>query len=127
MASSDEPQGVSAPSGETVHEAAPESPGAPHIPLYDENPSYSEEWSTPGVSVTEHAPPVSYSITETSVITAPPVAAPPVAAPGGNGKPPKPPKPPDEEDDEDEGMARMSFLEHLEELRKRLLLAIGGV
>ncbi len=50
----------------------------------------------------------------------------PLAA-GGGGKPPKPPEPPDEEDDEEEGMARMSFLEHLEELRKRLLLAIGGV
>jgi sec-independent protein translocase protein TatC len=50
-----------------------------------------------------------------------------ISTPGGSGKPPKPPDPPDEEDDEDEGMARMSFLEHLEELRKRLLLAVGGI
>jgi sec-independent protein translocase protein TatC len=70
-------------------------------------------------------PPVSSSAA-TSVISAPPVAGPP-AKPGGAGTPPKPPAPPDEEDDEDEGMARMSFLEHLEELRKRLLLAIGGI
>jgi sec-independent protein translocase protein TatC len=107
MASPDEPKGVDTPSGET----APTG----------ENLSYGEGWSTPGVSATEHA--VSTSATETSVITAPPPKA-----PGGGGKPPKPPEPPDdEEDDGEEGMARMSFLEHLEELRKRLLLAIGGV
>ena len=119
MASPDEPKGVETPSGETAHEAAV-SPQAPHInPSYEQNPSYSEEWSTPGVSATEHA--VTPSVVETSAAPAPP------AAPGGSGKPPKPPEPPDEEDDEDEGMARMSFLEHLEELRKRLLLAIGGI
>jgi len=120
MASPDEPKGVQTPSGETAHEASPE-PQAPHInPSYEENLSYGEDWSTPGVSATEHA--VSYSVVETSV-----TKTPPAAAPGGAGTPPKPPEPPDEEDDEDEGMARMSFLEHLEELRKRLLLAIGGV
>jgi sec-independent protein translocase protein TatC len=48
------------------------------------------------------------------------MAAPPAS-------PPKPPPPPPEADDEEEGMARMSFLEHLEELRKRLLLAMGGI
>lgn len=43
--------------------------------------------------------------------------------------PPPPPEPPkvDEEDEEEDGMARMSFMEHLEELRKRLLLALGGI
>src|SRR5580693_8542983 len=119
MASPDEPKGVDTPSGETAHQPEPK---VPHItPSYDENLSYGEEWSTTGVSVTEHA--VSTSSTETSVITARPPAA-----PGGSGKPPKPPEPPDDgEDDGEEGMARMSFLEHLEELRKRLLLAIGGV
>jgi sec-independent protein translocase protein TatC len=61
------------------------------------------------------------------VISAPPPAPPVPVAAGGGGKPPKPPEPPDEGGDEEEGMARMSFLEHLEELRKRLLLAIGGV
>jgi sec-independent protein translocase protein TatC len=55
------------------------------------------------------------------------MVAPRPPAPGGGGSPPKPPDPPDEEDADDEGMARMSFLEHLEELRKRLLLAIGGI
>jgi sec-independent protein translocase protein TatC len=110
MASPDDPKGVSTPSGETAHNSP-----------YDENLSYGEGWSTSGVSATEHEQTVTSSAVETSVISAPP------SAPGGSGKPPKPPDPPDEEGDEDEGMARMSFLEHLEELRKRLLLAVGGV
>jgi len=120
MASPDEPKGVDTPSGETAH--TPESQATPYVtPPSDENLSYGEGWSTPGVAATEHA--VSTSATEPSVIT----ETPPAAA-GGSGKPPKPPEPPDEdEDDGEEGMARMSFLEHLEELRKRLLLAIGGV
>jgi sec-independent protein translocase protein TatC len=110
MASPDEPKGVDTPSGETAHN-----------PPNDENLSYGEGWSTSGVSASEHA--VSPGSTETSVI-----APPPPKAPAGSGKPPKPPKPPDDDDEEgEEGMARMSFLEHLEELRKRLLLAIGGV
>jgi sec-independent protein translocase protein TatC len=111
MASPDDPKGVDTPSGETAHNSP-----------YDENLSYGEGWSTSGVSATEHERTVTSSAVETSVISAPPPAA-----PGGSGKPPKPPEPPDEEEDEDEGMARMSFLEHLEELRKRLLLAVGGV
>jgi sec-independent protein translocase protein TatC len=110
MASPDDPKGVETPSGETAHNSP-----------YDENLSYGEGWSTSGVSATEHEPAVTSSAIATSVISSPP------AAPGGSGKPPKPPDPPDEEDDEDEGMARMSFLEHLEELRKRLLLAVGGI
>src|ERR1700689_3416173 len=111
MASPDDPKGVDAPSGETAHNSP-----------YDENLSYGEGWSTSGVSATEHERTVTSSAVETSVISAPPAAA-----PGGSGKPPKPPQPPDAEDNEDEGMARMSFLEHLEELRKRLLLAVGGI
>lgn len=125
MAFPDEPKGVDTPSGETAHEAAAlqETPSSPHrTPSYDENLSYGDAWSTSGVSAVEHAEPVTYSIADTSA-----VSTPPPAAPGGGGKPPKPPEPPDEEDEEDEGMARMSFLEHLEELRKRLLLAIGGI
>jgi sec-independent protein translocase protein TatC len=59
-------------------------------------------------------------------IAAAPASRAPAPSNGGK-KPPKPPGPPDEHPDEEEGMARMSFLEHLEELRKRLLLAIGGV
>jgi sec-independent protein translocase protein TatC len=119
MASSDEPKGVNTPSGETAHE--PESQ-EPHItPSYDESVLYGPDWSTPGVSATEHA-------VSSPVVKAPLMVEPPPAAPGGSGKPPKPPDPPDDEEDgDDEGMARMSFLEHLEELRKRLLLAIGGV
>jgi sec-independent protein translocase protein TatC len=126
MASSDEPKGVDTPSGETAHDAAtlPETaePPVPHTQSYEENLSYGEGWSTSGVSSIEHAAPVSSVPAGTSV-----EPSKPAAAPGGSGKPPKPPEPPDEEDDEDEGMARMSFLEHLEELRKRLLLAIGGI
>jgi sec-independent protein translocase protein TatC len=111
MASPDDPKGVNTPSGETAHNSP-----------YDENLSYGEGWSTSGVPATEHERTSASTAVETSVISAPPPAA-----PGGSGKPPKPPEPPDEEDDEDEGMARMSFLEHLEELRKRLLLAVGGI
>ena len=128
MESSDDPKGVDTPSGETAHDAAmphetaPESQASHVSPSYQDNLSYGEGWSTPGVSATEHT--VNSSIVETSVMVEPP----PPAAPGGSGKPPKPPDPPDDEEDgEDEGMARMSFLEHLEELRKRLLLAIGGI
>ncbi len=109
MASPEEPKGASTPPGETAHSNA-------HNNAPDEIVSYADSWSTSGTSSTEIAP-------ATSVISAP---AAPLAA-GGGGKPPKPPEPPGEEDDEEEGMARMSFLEHLEELRKRLLLAIGGV
>jgi sec-independent protein translocase protein TatC len=104
MAFSDEPQGGNPPSGEPT--------STPLTPHYDETPPYSEEWSTP-----------------------PPAAIPPVAttpdaplAPAGGGKkPPKLRQPQDEPEDEEDEMARMSFLEHLEELRKRLLLAIGGI
>jgi sec-independent protein translocase protein TatC len=109
MASPEEPKGASTPSGESAHTPAP-----------DEIVSYADSWSTSGTPSTEITP-------ATAVISAPPPARPAPLAAGGGGKPPKPPEPTDEEDNEEEGMARMSFLEHLEELRKRLLLAIGGV
>jgi sec-independent protein translocase protein TatC len=109
MASPEEPKGAATPSGETAHNTAP-----------DEIVSYSDSWSTSGTSSTEITP-------ATSVISEPPPSPHVPATAGGGGKPPKPPEPPDEVDDEEEGMARMSFLEHLEELRKRLLLGIGGV
>lgn len=133
MASPEEPKGVDTPSGETTHEASPakSQPVDPYIPPYGENLSYSDDWSTPGAQASTHAS-IEQSTSGssgggTSVINTPPAAVPPAAAPGGGGKPPKPPEPPDEDDDEEEGMARMSFLEHLEELRKRLLLAVGGI
>src|SRR5665213_2582968 len=113
MASPDEPRGADAPPGETVT-----------LPFAEENQSYSDAWSTSASSSTgalEHDAPVSPSFVE-SADTKPSAQA----ARGGGGSPPKPPDPPDEGED-DEGMARMSFLEHLEELRKRLLLAIGGI
>src|SRR5437660_5102738 len=103
MASPDEPQGAGAPSGEIVHDPASQPPGiASDSPAHDGNSLYGDVMVNPPV-------------TETRAVTAPPAS------------PPKPPGPPEDEGDEDEGMARMSFLEHLEELRKRLLLAIGGM
>jgi sec-independent protein translocase protein TatC len=113
MASPEEPKGASTPSGETAHSNA-------HNDAPDEIVSYADSWSTSGTSSTEIAP-------ATTVISEPPPAPPVPSKAGGGGKPPKPPEPPDEGDGEEEGMARMSFLEHLEELRKRILLAIGGV
>lgn len=121
MAFPDEPKGDETPSGEISpgEPITPHSPGASDLPpaMNGELESFGEEWSTPG-------PPQAVSA---AVTTVEPVASPPAAKSGGSGKPPKPPPPPDEEEPEEEGMARMSFLEHLEELRKRLLLAIGGV
>jgi sec-independent protein translocase protein TatC len=142
MAFPDEPRGAETPSGETApetvktdhHDApAPQEPQAPVVSgevmsgevITDKSESqydpdvYGSDWSY-------------NSKPETPVMVAPPPPAPgdrPSAKPpgaGGSGKPPKPPEPP-EEDDEEEGMARMSFMEHLEELRKRILLALGGV
>ncbi len=139
MAFPDEPQGAETPASETApetpktenHDApAPQEPSAPMVSgevLTDKSESqydpdvYGSDWSynskpeTPVVSATPSTPP-------------PPADRPSAKPPGtgGSGKPPKPPEPP-EEDDEEEGMARMSFMEHLEELRKRILLALGGV
>jgi sec-independent protein translocase protein TatC len=110
MASPDEPKGVDTPSGETAYPSA----GTPAEAADKENVSYSEEWSTPGASAIDRV---------TAVIEK--TASRLSAAGGGGQRPPDRSEPPAEEDDE--GMARMSFLEHLEELRKRLLLAIGGI
>jgi sec-independent protein translocase protein TatC len=116
MASPDDPQGARTPSGEIAHE-----------PFPDESVSYSDSWSTSGTpssgTSSTLTPPATSVVSETPA----PLPPPPVSAAGGGGKPPKFPEPPDEDEGDDEGMVRMSFLEHLEELRKRLLLAIGGV
>jgi sec-independent protein translocase protein TatC len=121
MAFSDEPKGDETPSGETApgEQVTVHSQDERDLSGMDgELESYGEAWSTPGPS----------EILSTAGTSVEPVATPPPAAQsGGSGRPPKPPPPPDEEDSEEDGMARMSFLEHLEELRKRLLLAIGGV
>jgi sec-independent protein translocase protein TatC len=108
MASPDEPKGVDTPSGETTHERPADNDK-------ETAPSFSEAWSTPGASAVDRVA----AVVET--------AAARLANVGGGGRPPRPPDSSDEDGDEEEGMARMSFLEHLEELRKRLLLAIGGV
>lgn len=103
MASSDDPKGVGTPQGEATQKPP------------DETVSYSESWSTPGSAVDRMAAVVERAASRLAAVG------------NGGGKPPKPPDTSDGEDDEEEGMARMSFLEHLEELRKRLLLAVGGV
>jgi sec-independent protein translocase protein TatC len=100
-----------------------------------DKPYSAEAWqnSEPDFSLTSPEPePYSSPVTEsysspvaehdTSTAVADPVVA---VAKGGGGKPPDPPDPPG--DDEEDGMAHMSFMDHLEELRKRILLAIGGI
>jgi sec-independent protein translocase protein TatC len=123
MAFSDEPRGADAPRGETAQEAAHE-PHLSDLPVNGENHSYSDSWSSAGpldsAALEQTAAPEQIATSAAVVETAKPSSR------GGAGSPPKPPDPPDEDDEED-GMARMSFLEHLEELRKRLLLAIGGI
>src|SRR5947209_4166103 len=110
MAFPDEPQGVPTPSGQPVSEPLTSAQHVTGDVISAETLSYSDAWSSGGDSG--------------SAVVATPPAPPPRM--GGGGAPPKPPDPPDE-DDEEGGMARMSFLEHLEELRKRLILAIGGI
>lgn len=96
----------------------------PQKPSGDEAVSYSEGWSSSGSStesaVDRMAAAVEKAASRLATLR---------TGVSGGGKPPGgPPEPPDgESGDEEEGMARMSFLEHLEELRKRILLAIGGV
>lgn len=113
MASSDDPKGAGTPAGE-----------GPQKPSGDEVVSYSEGWSSSGSStesaVDRMAAAVEKAASRLATLR---------TGVSGGGKPPGgPPEPPDgESGDEEEGMARMSFLEHLEELRKRILLAIGGV
>jgi sec-independent protein translocase protein TatC len=110
MASSDDPKGVATPESSAVQKDAAQKPSE------KETTSFSEAWSTPGASAVDRISAVVES-----------AAARLAAAGGGGGKPPQPPTSGDEGGEEEEGMARMSFLEHLEELRKRILLAIGGV
>jgi sec-independent protein translocase protein TatC len=134
MAFPDEPKGAETPQGETVHEASVEPSVTPSTtqsnPAHEENLSYGEGWSTSGVSASEHAAPVNTAV-DTLPVVEQHVAertAQHAVTTGGAGAPPKPPDPPGEDGNEEEdGMSRMSFLEHLEELRKRLLMAIGGV
>jgi sec-independent protein translocase protein TatC len=133
MSFPDEPLGASAPSGETAthHDALPETVHHPDTfqevtgdvlsghhpednPHYSDSYSNSDDWSSSGQG-------------GGAVLLTPPVPAIASAlASGGSAPPPKPPDPP-EDDEEEDGMARMSFLEHLEELRKRLILALGGI
>lgn len=60
-------------------------------------------------------------------VTETPKPAPPVVAAGGSGSTPPSSPPASDDDEDDDGMLRMSFLDHLEELRKRILLMLGGV
>jgi sec-independent protein translocase protein TatC len=121
MAFPDEPQGSQ----------SPEATGA-QTPVND-TPigSYSEGWSSSegAGAVASDAAGVEEPTLVTGTVETSAPAPPPPARPrnSGSGTPPKPPGPPDDSDDEEDGMAKMSFLEHLEELRRRLLLAVGGV
>jgi sec-independent protein translocase protein TatC len=133
MAFPDEPRGAETPSGESApepHTPEPDTQGNNEAAIpHEARPDTSEPQYDPDVYGSDW----SYSSQKenaVAVTTAPPPepasAKPPGGASGGSGKPPKTPEPPDEDDGE-EGVARMSFLEHLEELRKRILLALGGV
>jgi sec-independent protein translocase protein TatC len=149
MAFSDEPKGAETPSGgfapnsqgppsgrdfehgpDPLPEDPFELPAAPVRSEFEHLPG-GDPWSTPAAAVPEpqiaEAVPVS-PLDVKGVVDTTPVPAESAVKAGGSGKPPKPPEPPGSSgDDEEEGMAQMSFLEHLEELRKRLLLAVGGV
>jgi sec-independent protein translocase protein TatC len=108
MENPDDPQGAETPSGKTAPGHVYETGNQP---TGEESTPYQDSWSSSG------QPEPDFSLTSPEPIPSPYVPPPPPP------KPPPPPEPPDEED----GMARMSFMEHLEELRKRLLLAIGGI
>jgi sec-independent protein translocase protein TatC len=131
MAFPDDPQGGQPPAGTSVP-----TPDVGETPAEAGYRSFAEGWSssegatteaaatTEGAASTEEAAKVVTGTVETAV-PAPP--APSTSRNSGSGSPPKPPEPPDDSDGEEDGMAKMSFLEHLEELRKRLLLAVGGI
>jgi sec-independent protein translocase protein TatC len=137
MESSEDPKGAPAPPGESSSYLNPPPSDAWHNRHLGE-PDLSLTFSDPADEprAQETAAPLdseptgleaSYIGNFTRVEEPPPPPPPPPPSPGGSGKPPKPPDPPDPDDEEESGMARMSFMEHLEELRKRLLLAIGGI
>ena len=136
MAFPDEPRGAESPSGDPVpegHQQDPSltSPNAPDPGTHHKIVSYEPTADRQADEVYAHeGGDWSYAAHPGNPVTFTPEPSPTAvafpAAGGGSRKPPDPPEPP-EEDPEDEGMLRMSFLEHLEELRKRLLLAIGGV
>jgi sec-independent protein translocase protein TatC len=111
-------------SGEVHGADTPASEGAQVPPASEpatgELVSYKDSWSSGG-TVEQGEPDFSLTSPEPEPFSSP------VTEAGGGAKPPGSPPPPPDEDEEEEGMARMSFLDHLEELRKRLLLAIGGV
>jgi sec-independent protein translocase protein TatC len=75
----------------------------------------------------EGSPEVHPPVSETEVVTAPPVEV--VTQTGLIRRPPPPPTPPvvAPEDEEEDGMLRMSFMEHLEELRNRIIRALYGL
>src|SRR5580658_6666847 len=106
----EDPQGAESPSGVPapgrIYETGNQPTGEESVP-------YQDAWSSSGRAEPD------FSLTSPEPI--PSHFAPP--PPG----PPPPPPPPTEPPDEEEGMARMSFMDHLEELRKRLLLAVGGI
>ena len=148
MAFPDEPRGAdSPPEGGTPHSGNPPAPpehlsdaSTPPQPngeipdfITQNQVSYDPTTDRHGEDIYAHEGDWSYGSSQPgAAVTITPEPAPVIAAPplaGGSGEPPKTPDEPkkDEDDDEEGGMLRMSFMEHLEELRKRLLLAIGGI
>ncbi len=106
MASSDDPKGVETPRSESLQK-----------PPDKETSSFSEAWSTSGTSAVDRIS----AVVESAAAGWPRLEA------EAESLRNRPASGDDAGGDEEEGMTRMSFLEHLEELRKRILLAIGGV
>ena len=119
------PEDWSAP---VVSESAPveSAPVVESAPLA-ESSSYSEGWSSSSGAVVEEPVVVTGTVETHSLGSSTESSARSSAGSSGSGTPPKPPGPPDDSEPEEDGMSKMSFIEHLEELRKRLLLAVGGI
>jgi len=129
MSNQDDPKGAHSPSGDPAPSSGEQVPA--HTPPYPtdepasaEHVSYEPTNERDGEEIYSHEGDWSYGSSQPGN----PVALTPSVPPSGSPpKPPEPPKPAEPEPDEDDGMLRMSFLEHLEDLRKRIIMAIGGV
>ncbi len=126
MSNQDDPKGAHSPSGDSLS-SGEHTPEHPHTEVpADEHVSYEPTNERDGEEIYSHEGDWSYSSSQPGN----PVSLTPSTPSNSGGAPPKPPDPPKAEEpepDEDDGMLRMSFLEHLEDLRKRIIMAIGGV
>lgn len=125
MSNQDDPKGAQSPSGDPLPSPGEHVPGAsPADPVTPEHVSYEPVNERDAEGIYSHEGDWSYGSSQPGN----PVALTPSVPPsGGPPKSPEPPKPAEPEPDEEDGMLRMSFLEHLEDLRKRIIMAIGGV